>query len=155
MALYELRPIVLPGHSAGGPSGPKLVASVVEATRYKAGLFSREPPSPSRPSDEWVSDVWVVEENSAQDVLQVQCNVSFIQRQLGASSADTVKEVRRLTLAAFGVIGATACHRILKDRYARRVHQADCCLRRPRCGRPHDSRSGRSLLYKTLCKILA
>lgn len=49
------------------------------------------------------------------DLAEVELNYSFIERLMGPASARTIRQVRRLTVTAFGLCGATAVHKLMRQ----------------------------------------
>jgi hypothetical protein len=108
MLPYELRPVALPSY-------PHPIASVQDChigspAEESAALL---PSSTATPNDEWLEAALVVDESTGEDVLEVALNLSFIERQLGTSSAEAVRATQRLTREAFTVTGGADVHRLL------------------------------------------
>ena len=72
MRLYELRPIIWPRCNR---ILTLVEYSASEEEQCGRAPYHKPPPSPRRGSDEWLSGVWVVEDTSQQEVLEVSAQV--------------------------------------------------------------------------------
>lgn len=116
----------MPGVGTGARGAPAWVAACRLRHVHKYGVLAvyapptpttttpsppphtrHHPPSPSSPLPLFPL--------RRRDLAEVELNYSFIERLMGPASARTIRQVRRLTVTAFGLCGATAVHKLMRQ----------------------------------------